>query len=112
MRDIGVPGFQSCPLPILTRTLFSPAPRPAGGLGELGRLPAEEIQERIRRYQGGFRWLPSPGIVSIAAPPGHAISAGAPRALPGALRAPAGGRAPRPPGATPRRGPGRPSALT
>ena len=65
----------------LDRSLFSADPRTAGGLGELGRLPAEEIQERIRRYQGGFRWLRSPGIVSIAAVQGHAIGAGAQLAL-------------------------------
>ncbi len=65
----------------LDRSLFSADPRTAGGLGELGRLPAEETQERIRRYQGGFRWLRSPGVVSIAAVQGHAIGAGAQLAL-------------------------------
>jgi enoyl-CoA hydratase/carnithine racemase len=65
----------------LDRSLFSTDPGTAGGLGELGRLPAEEIQERIRRYQGGFRWLRSPGVVSIAAVQGHAIGAGAQLAL-------------------------------
>jgi enoyl-CoA hydratase/carnithine racemase len=65
----------------LDRSLFSTDPGTAGGLGELGRLPAEETQERIRRYQGGFRWLRSPGVVSIAAVQGHAIGAGAQLAL-------------------------------
>ena len=65
----------------LDRSLFSADPGTAGGLGELGRLPAEETQERIRRYQRGFRWLRSPGIVSIAAVQGHAIGAGAQLAL-------------------------------
>ncbi|MGY1624361.1 enoyl-CoA hydratase/isomerase family protein [Geodermatophilus sp. SYSU D00965] len=65
----------------LDRSLFSTDPGTAGGLAELGRLPAEETQERIRRYQAGFRWLRSPGIVSVAAVQGHAIGAGAQLAL-------------------------------
>ena len=65
----------------LDRSLFSVDAGTAGGLGELGRLPAGEAQERIRRYQGGFRWLRSPRIVSIAAVQGHAIGAGAQLAL-------------------------------
>jgi enoyl-CoA hydratase/carnithine racemase len=65
----------------LDRSLFSPEPGVTGGLGDLGRLPTEEAEERIRGYQGGFRWLRSPGIVSIAAVQGHAIGAGAQLAL-------------------------------
>jgi enoyl-CoA hydratase/carnithine racemase len=65
----------------LDRTLFSTEPGVAGGLGELGALPAELAQDRIRTYQAGFRWLRSPGIVSIAAVQGHAIGAGAQLAL-------------------------------
>jgi enoyl-CoA hydratase/carnithine racemase len=65
----------------LDRTLFSAEPDVAGGLGELGRLTATEAQERIRGYQSGFRWLRSPGVVSIAAVHGHAIGAGAQLAL-------------------------------
>ncbi|MGY1643084.1 enoyl-CoA hydratase/isomerase family protein [Geodermatophilus sp. SYSU D00703] len=65
----------------LDRSLFSTDPGTAGGLGELARLPAEETQERIRRYQAGFRWLRAPGIVSVAAVQGHAIGAGAQLAL-------------------------------
>jgi enoyl-CoA hydratase/carnithine racemase len=65
----------------LDRSLFSADPGTAGGLGEVGRLPAEEAQERIRRYQAGFRWLRSPGIVSVAGVQGHAIGAGAQLAL-------------------------------
>ncbi|SES87315.1 Enoyl-CoA hydratase/carnithine racemase [Geodermatophilus poikilotrophus] len=65
----------------LDRSLFSADPGTAGGLGELGRLPAGEAQQRIRRYQAGFRWLRSPGVVSIAAVQGHAIGAGAQLAL-------------------------------
>ncbi|MBW8765201.1 MAG: enoyl-CoA hydratase/isomerase family protein [Geodermatophilales bacterium] len=65
----------------LDRSLFSPQPGVAGGLGDLGRLPAEEAQERIRGYQGGFRWLRQAGIVSVAAVQGHAIGAGAQLAL-------------------------------
>jgi enoyl-CoA hydratase/carnithine racemase len=65
----------------LDRRLFSPEGVVPGGLAELGRLPAEETEERIRGYQAGFRWLRSPGIVSIAAVQGHAIGAGAQLAL-------------------------------
>jgi enoyl-CoA hydratase/carnithine racemase len=65
----------------LDRRLFSTEPGVAGGLAELGRLPAEEAEERIRGYQAGFRWLRSPGIVSMAAVQGHAIGAGAQLAL-------------------------------
>ena len=65
----------------LDRTLFSSEPGVAGGLGELGSMPPEHAEERIRGYQAGFRWLRSPGIVSIAAVQGHAIGAGAQLAL-------------------------------
>jgi enoyl-CoA hydratase/carnithine racemase len=65
----------------LDRSLFSAEPDVPGGLGDLGRLPADEAQERIRGYQAGFRWLRTPGIVSIAAVHGHAIGAGAQLAL-------------------------------
>ncbi|MGK5113819.1 MULTISPECIES: enoyl-CoA hydratase/isomerase family protein [unclassified Geodermatophilus] len=65
----------------LDRDLFSTDPGTPGGLGELGRLTAGEVQERIRGYQAGFRWLRSPGIVSVAGVQGHAIGAGAQLAL-------------------------------
>jgi enoyl-CoA hydratase/carnithine racemase len=65
----------------LDRILFDPSPGVRGGLGDLGRLPAGEAQERIRGYQAGFRWLRSPRIVSVAAVQGHAIGAGAQLAL-------------------------------
>ncbi len=65
----------------LDRSLFSAEPGVPGGLGDLGRLPADEAQERIRGYQAGFRWLRRPGIVSVAAVQGHAIGAGAQLAL-------------------------------
>ncbi|SFP46220.1 Enoyl-CoA hydratase [Geodermatophilus dictyosporus] len=65
----------------LDRSLFSTDPSTPGGLGELGAMPAELAQERIRSYQAGFRWLRSPGIVSVAAVQGHAIGAGAQLAL-------------------------------
>jgi enoyl-CoA hydratase/carnithine racemase len=65
----------------LDRSLFSPEPGVSGGLGDLGRLSTDEADERIRGYQGGFRWLRSPAIVSIAAVQGHAIGAGAQLAL-------------------------------
>ena len=64
-----------------TAACSAPSPGCAGGLGELGALPADAAQERIRGYQAGFRWLRSPGIVSIAAVQGHAIGAGAQLAL-------------------------------
>lgn len=65
----------------LDRSLFSAETGVPGGLGDLARVPVEEAQERIRGYQAGFRWLRSPGIVSIAAVHGHAIGAGAQLAL-------------------------------
>jgi enoyl-CoA hydratase/carnithine racemase len=65
----------------LDRSLFSADPATTGGLGEIGRMPEEEAQERIRGYQAGFRWLRSPGVVSVAAVQGHAIGAGAQLAL-------------------------------
>jgi len=65
----------------LDRSLFSADPGVPGGLGELGALPADLVQERIRGYQAAFRWLRSPGIVSVAAVQGHAIGAGAQLAL-------------------------------
>ncbi|MGY1652229.1 enoyl-CoA hydratase/isomerase family protein [Geodermatophilus sp. SYSU D01119] len=65
----------------LDRSLFSTDPSTPGGLGQLSGLGAEGAQERIRGYQAGFRWLRSPGIVSIAAVQGHAIGAGAQLAL-------------------------------
>jgi enoyl-CoA hydratase/carnithine racemase len=65
----------------LDRSLFSADPDVPGGLGDLGRMPEDLAQERIRGYQGAFRWLRSPGIVSVAAVQGHAIGAGAQLAL-------------------------------
>lgn len=65
----------------LDRSLFSTEPDVDGGLGDLARMPEDLAQERIGRYQAGFRWLRSPGIVSIAAVQGHAIGAGAQLAL-------------------------------
>ncbi len=65
----------------LDRSLFSSDPSTKGGLGELGGMSPSEAQERIRGYQAGFRWLRSPGIVSVAAVQGHAIGAGAQLAL-------------------------------
>jgi enoyl-CoA hydratase/carnithine racemase len=65
----------------LDRSLFSPEPGVPGGLGALGALSTDAAEERIRGYQAGFRWLRTPGIVSIAAVQGHAIGAGAQLAL-------------------------------
>jgi enoyl-CoA hydratase/carnithine racemase len=65
----------------LDRSLFSPEPGVPGGLAELGRLPDGEAADRIAAYQAGFRWLRSPGIVSVAAVQGHAIGAGMQLAL-------------------------------
>jgi enoyl-CoA hydratase/carnithine racemase len=65
----------------LDRSLFSAGPEVPGGLSELATLTPELAQERIRGYQAAFRWLRSPGVVSIAAVQGHAIGAGAQLAL-------------------------------
>jgi enoyl-CoA hydratase/carnithine racemase len=65
----------------LDRSLFDPNPAITGGLGDIGRMDPDEAQERIRGFQAGFRWLRSPGIVSVAAVQGHAIGAGAQLAL-------------------------------
>ncbi len=65
----------------LDRSLFDPEPGTDGGLGDLGRAPTAEAEERIRGYQAGFRWLRRPGIVSLAAVQGHAIGAGCQLAL-------------------------------
>jgi enoyl-CoA hydratase/carnithine racemase len=65
----------------LDRSLFDPGPGVENGLGAIGRMPAADADERIRGFQAGFRWLRSPGIVSIAAVQGHAIGAGAQLAL-------------------------------
>jgi enoyl-CoA hydratase/carnithine racemase len=65
----------------LDRSLFSADPDVDGGLADLARMPEDLAQERIGRYQEGFRWLRSPGVVSIAAVQGHAIGAGAQLAL-------------------------------
>ena len=65
----------------LDRNLFNPDPATTGGLGDIGRMDVDEAQERIRGFQAGFRWLRSPGIVSVAAVHGHAIGAGAQLAL-------------------------------
>jgi enoyl-CoA hydratase/carnithine racemase len=65
----------------LDRSLFSAEPGVDGGLGDLGRRSTADAEDRIRDYQAGFRWLRSPGIVSVAAVQGHAIGAGAQLAL-------------------------------
>jgi enoyl-CoA hydratase/carnithine racemase len=65
----------------LDRSLFNPDPGVENGLGDVGRMPEDEAQERIREFQAGFRWLRSPGVVSVAAVQGHAIGAGAQLAL-------------------------------
>ena len=65
----------------LDRSLFSPDPSVAGGLGELAALGPEAARERIAGFQHAFRWLRGPGIVSVAAVQGHAIGAGAQLAL-------------------------------
>jgi enoyl-CoA hydratase/carnithine racemase len=65
----------------LDRSLFSAEPGVAGGLGDMGRRPTAEADDLIRGYQAGFRWLRTPGIVSVAAVQGHALGAGCQLAL-------------------------------
>jgi enoyl-CoA hydratase/carnithine racemase len=65
----------------LDRSLFSPEPGVAGGLGDMGRRDTAEADELIRGFQAGFRWLRQPGIVSVAAVQGHALGAGCQLAL-------------------------------
>jgi enoyl-CoA hydratase/carnithine racemase len=65
----------------LDRSLFSAEPGVEGGLGDMGRRPTPEADELIRGFQAGFRWLRSPGIVSVAAVQGHALGAGCQLAL-------------------------------
>ena len=52
-----------------------------GVAAELGALPVERAEERIRGWQAAFRWLRAPGVVSVAAVQGHAVGAGAQLAL-------------------------------
>ena len=65
----------------LDRSLFTAAPGTEGALADVALMPTDQADERIREFQAGFRWLRSPGIVSIAAVQGHAIGAGAQLAL-------------------------------
>jgi enoyl-CoA hydratase/carnithine racemase len=65
----------------LDRSLFSAEPGVEGGLGDMGRRPTAEADELIRGFQAGFRWLRTPGIVSVAAVQGHALGAGCQLAL-------------------------------
>ena len=65
----------------LDRSLFTAAPVTEGALADVALMPTDQADERIREFQAGFRWLRSPGIVSIAAVQGHAIGAGAQLAL-------------------------------
>lgn len=65
----------------LDRSLFTAAPGTEGALADVALMPTEQADERIREFQAGFRWLRSPGIVSIAAVQGHCIGAGAQLAL-------------------------------
>ena len=65
----------------LDRSLFATDPDLPGGLGALLALGDDGARERIRGYQDGFRWLRTPGIVSVAVVQGHAIGAGAQLAL-------------------------------
>lgn len=45
-------------------------------LSRLARLPGQELEAQIARYQDGFGWLRRPDVVSVAAVQGHAIGAG------------------------------------
>lgn len=58
----------------LDRALFS---RPDDdGLLAMARLPQDDADARIARWQQAFDWSSTPGVVSIAAVQGHAIGAG------------------------------------
>ena len=50
----------------LDRSLFSAEPGVEGGLGDLGRRRTAEADGADPGYQAGFRWLRTPGIVSVA----------------------------------------------
>ena len=65
----------------LDRSLFSAEPGSTAAWVTSAGGPTAEAQDRIRGFQAGFRWLRSPGIVSVAAVQGHAIGAGAQLAL-------------------------------
>lgn len=65
----------------LDRTLFTAEPGTQSALADVARMPTDQAEARIADFQAGFRWLRSPGIVSIAAVQGHAIGAGAQLAL-------------------------------
>jgi enoyl-CoA hydratase/carnithine racemase len=65
----------------LDRSLFTAELGTDGALADVALMPTDQAEERIREFQAGFRWLRSPGIVSIAAVQGHAIGAGAQLAL-------------------------------
>jgi enoyl-CoA hydratase/carnithine racemase len=65
----------------LDRSLFTAPPGTEGGLADVALMPTDQAEARIAEFQAGFRWLRSPGIVSIAAVQGHAIGAGAQLAL-------------------------------
>ena len=65
----------------LDRSLFTAEPGTEGALADVALMPTDQAEERIGEFQAGFRWLRSPGIVSIAAVQGHAIGAGAQLAL-------------------------------
>ena len=69
---LGRPG----PQPVQRR-----AGRATAGSATWAGVPTAEAEDRIAGYQAGFRWLRSPGIVSIAAVQGHAIGAGCQLAL-------------------------------
>jgi enoyl-CoA hydratase/carnithine racemase len=65
----------------LDRSLFTAEPGTEGALADVALMPTDRAEARIADFQAGFRWLRSPGIVSIAAVQGHAIGAGAQLAL-------------------------------
>src|SRR4029453_3726269 len=65
----------------LDRSLFTAPPGTEGALADVALMPTHQADARIAEFQAGFRWLRSPGIVSIAAVQGHAIGAGAQLAL-------------------------------
>jgi len=60
----------------LDRAVLSEQNPDGFSLSRLARLPGQDLEAQIARYQDGFGWLRRPDVVSVAAVQGHAIGAG------------------------------------